>query len=642
MISRRDFLNGMALPVGATLPGWAGAAPATVQDPPARTGLQGHTDDRAAVAHQLRDPAGAARLRDGVAERDDGIEDLVVVGAGLSGLAGAHLFVQHAGRPVRVLLLEALDDFGGHARRNEFTAHDGRRLVGYGGSQSLDSPGQFSPAVHALLAGIGIELQRFDREFHDHGWAQRHGVARRGLFFGRAAWGEDRLVVRGRDEPPAQWLSRTPLAAAAQADWARLLAAPGDLLPGRSRAARRLALSRMTYRDFLHRHARVHEDVQRVLWQDTLGYFAVGSDAISALDAYAAGQPGFKDMDLGDEPDALMSPSGRLSLASSDKYIYHFPDGNHGVARALLRALRPALVPGTTMESLADARVDYAALDAPDAAVRLRLSATVVGLRHLGPPDRAERVALRYVDARGVLREVQARQVLLACWHRVIARLTDELPAAQSKALDLQVKTPMVYANALLRSGEAWARAGIGGLKAVQGFWNLAQLDFPVSMGGVRFAASPAEPLLVHLAKVVATGDGRPPREQAMTGRAQLLQWPFSHFEAETRALLQGALGPHGFDHRRDIEAITVNRWSHGYADEYLRPWDAGFWPGGALPCETARRGWGRVAIANSDAGAYAYAHSAIDQATRAVAELLPQAQLPAWSTRPGPYGFKG
>ena len=106
--------------------------------------------------------------------------------------------------------------------------------------------------------------------------------------------------------------------------------------------------------------------------------------------------------------------------------------------------------------------------------------------------------------------------------------------------------------------------------------------------------------------------------------------------ETEIRDVLQRALGPHGFSAARDIEAITLNRWSHGYSYEYMRPWDR-YWPAGPLPCETARRGWGRVAIAGSDSGAFAYAHSAIDQATRAVHELLPQARLPEWSTFPGP-----
>lgn len=626
MITRRDFFNGAAVALGG-----AGSLPA-------RAALQGQTDALRAPAHAWRDDP--ARWRDGVAERDTGVEDLIVVGAGLSGLAGAHLFRRHAGRPVRVLLLEALDDFGGHARRNEFVSRTGVKRVGYGGSQSLDSPGLFSPAVLGLLQDVGIELGRFGSEFFDAGWAARHGLDRKGFYFAGPASAEGRLVLRAADEPAAQWLARTSLPPVAQADLVRLLAEPRNVLPGLSRPVRRARLAALSYREFLLRLWRVDAGLLPFFQAETHGYFGVGIDATSALDAWAAGLPGFQGLDLGDAVDARQSPSGRLLMAGKDDYVYHFPDGNAGVARALLRQLIPGALrggtPGDSMASLADAEVDRSALDRAGEPVRLRLGATVVGLRHLGPPDRAERVELRYRDAGGVLRVVQARQVLLACWHRVVARMTDELPAAQRVALDDQVKVPLLYANVLLSNWRAWQAARVRSLQPVGGFWDEASLDMAVNMGSVRAAAGPEEPILVHLAKVVVPGDGRPPRAQAAAGRALLQGWSFEHLEGEIRRLLQGALGPFGFDAAREIEAITVNRWAHGYAYEYMRPWDR-YWPAGPLPCETARRGWGRVALANSDAGAYAYAHSAIDQATRAVQELLPGARLPRWSRRPGP-----
>ena len=635
-ITRRDFLNGVGLAVGAAAGSAQAATPAAdaVRDPAARTGLQGQTDHLAAAAHARRD---GDRAFEGPAETDPGVEDLVVVGAGLSGLAGAWLFQRHAGRPVRILLLDALDDVGGHARRNEFTSRSGRRLVGYGGSQSLDTPGLFSPAVHALLRDVGIDLKRFETEFFDQGWARRHGLVHRARWFGREAWGEERLVLQRQGEAAADWLARTPLPPAAQADAARLLAGRESPAPPETgRAQRRAWLAQITYRDFLLRHWRLHPAAAALQQDATLGYFGVGTDATSALDAWAAGLPGFGHLDLGDGVDALMSPSGRQLKAGQDEYVHHFPDGNAGVARALLRGLMPAAVPGRTMESLADSRIDPAVLDRPGEPVRVRLRATVLGLRHEGSPDQASQVRLRYVDGQGTLREVRARQVLLACWHRVIARIAPELGDAQRQALDDQVKVPLLYANVLLSNWHAWHRAGIRSVQAPGGFWQQASLDFPVSMGGLRFAATPEDPMLVHLSKVVVSGDGRDARSQAAAGRRQLQGWTFDDLERPLRALLQGALGPYGFDAGRDIEAITINRWSHGYAYEYMRPWDA-YWPGGPLPCETAHRGWGRVAIANADAGAYAYAHSAIDQAHRAVAELLPQARLPKWSRFPGP-----
>ena len=633
-ITRRDFLDGVALAIASPAAAFAGAVPRVDEDPAVRTGLQGQTDAALAPAHAWRDDP--ERWRTTAPEPDPGVEDLVVVGAGISGLAGAHLFRRHAGRPVRMLLLDPLDDFGGHAKRNEFVSRSGRRLVGYGGSQSLDSPGLFSPAASSLLRDLGIALERFEREHFDAGWTRRHGVEGRGLYFDREAFGSGRLVVRRPGARAADWIALTPLSPRARADLLRLLTRPRDVIPGLPEHALRARLAAMTYRDFLRGPWRMDDAVLQFFEGETLGYFGVGIDATSALDAWAAGLPGFAGLRLGKAVDPRMSPSGRQLMASQDDYVYHFPDGNAGVARALLRSLIPAALPGSGMSSLADGRVDYARLDEADAPVRLRLRSTVVGLAHAGPPGTAEFVELRYVDAGGSLRSVRARQVLLACWHRVIARLTDELPAAQREALSDQVKVPLVYANVLLSNWKAWQRAGIHSIQGVGGFWNEASLDFPVSMGSLRFPDAPEQPILVHLAKVVVPGDGRPAREQAARGRSQLAAWQFADYEARIAGLLQGALGRHGLKVDRDIEAITVNRWAHGYAYEYMRPWDP-YWPHGDLPCATARRGWGRVAIANADAGAYAYAHSAIDQATRAVQALLPAAKLPAWAPFPGP-----
>ena len=620
-ITRRDFLEGVALTLGAPLP--------------AAAELAGQTDALAAAAHRLRDGTAAA----GVGERDPEVEDLVVVGAGISGLTGAHLFMRHAGRPVRVLVLDALDEVGGHARRNEFVSRLGRRLVGYGGSQSLDAPSLFSPAVHGLLADIGITLQRFETEFFDSGWAQRQGLVNRAIHFDGRVWGTEATVLRRPGEPAADWLRRTPLPAAAQVDWQRLHGTPPKVLPGLqglNRAALRTRLASITYAEFLRRHWRLHPAVLAWLQHTTQGYFGVGIDATTALDAWAQGSPGFAGLDLGDAPDARLSPSGRKAKASQDDYVYHFPDDNHGVVRALLRAMRPELLPGQGMETLSSSVLDSAALDDPAAALRVRLRSTVLGLRHIGPPAQAEQVELRYVDGSGRERTVRTRQVLLACWHRVIAQLSDELPAAQVRALQDQVKVPLLYTTVLLSNWQAWHRAGIAAIETPGGFWQEVGLDFPVSMGDIRFPQQPDAPMLLHLAKVVVPGDGRDARTQAAAGRQLLRGWDFAFLENEVLRLLQGALGSHGFDAARDVEAITVNRWSHGYTYEYMRPWDR-FWPHGALPNVAARRGWGRVAVAGSDSAANAYAHAAIDEATRAVQELLPQAKLPAWAAFPGP-----
>jgi spermidine dehydrogenase len=641
-MQRRDFLNGLALVIGAP-PALGTVAPLQIAAPasgPSSGAFAGQDDAAMRHGHRLGGPP--RDWFESAAERDPAVEDLVVVGTGLSGLAGAVTFVRHADRAVRVLMLDAQAAPGGHAQRNEFVSRSGRRLIGYGGSQALDSPGLFSPAVHALLRDVGIDLRRFERDAYDDDWRARHGLGGSAVYFDGRAWPEDRVVWRRSGESLAEWLGRAPMTPAARASLVALAEPlPREQWPARSAPGVATALAGMTYANFLQRHRGVDAEGLRYFQASTMGYFGVGIDATSALDAVALGLPGFAGLPLPDGVDRRMSPSAQLLRRGEDDYVYHFPDGNAGVARALLRALRPDLLPGAGMDDLVDAVVPPERLDEPAAPVRLRQRATVVALRHLGPPASAALVELRYLDASGRLRSVRARQVLLACWHRVIARLTDELPAPQRRALDEQVKTPLVYATALVSGWHAWQRAGIGSIRSPGGFWQEAGLALPARLGGQRPPESPDDPALLHFGRVVVPGDGRPPREQAAAGRRWLMTTGFERFESEIRRLLDAVLAPHGFDAGRDLEAITVNRWAHGYAYEYARPWDR-HWPDGPLPHERARRGWGRVAIANSDSGAYAYAHSAIDQAIRAVGELLPAAVLPAVSPRPGPYPGTG
>lgn len=636
-ISRRDFLDGVALTVGALS---AGALPGAVSSParagataypPSFTGLRGHNENAMNVMHSVRD--GAFWDTAGTPQSMNEIYDLVVVGGGISGLAAAFLYRQQSGGKARILILENHDDFGGHARRNEFTASNGRLIIGYGGSQSLQTPSYFSPAVKQLLADIAVDTEKF-KTYYDEGWAEKRGLGS-AKFFCKEVFGADRLVKE--EEKAADWVPNSPLNDKAKRDLIELIDSPRDYLAGKSREEKLKVLSETTYEKFLTDICGYDRQLIAYFQNSTEAYFGVGIDGTTAADAWGNGNPGFGGMDLGDEPYRTMSPSGRLALTDPDRYIFHFPDGNAGVARALLRSMIPAAVPGQGMESLVLTLTDYSKLDVAGEPVRLRLNATVVKVAHDGKPESAKSVTIAYAE-NGALKTVQAGHVVLACWHRVIPFLTNELPPAQVDALNDQQKVPLIYTNVLIRNWEAFAKLGISGFEAPSSFWDGAQIDFPVSMGGYSFADQPDDPVLLHLSKV-PLGDERslPSREQSLAGRRYLTTLGFEDMEREIRDMLGRALSDGGFDPARDIEAITANRWSHGYAYEYMRPWDP-FWPDGKLPIETARKSWGRVAIANSDSGAYAYVHSAIDQAARAVRELLGNsATLPAYADFPGP-----
>jgi spermidine dehydrogenase len=240
-----------------------------------------------------------------------------------------------------------------------------------------------------------------------------------------------------------------------------------------------------------------------------------------------------------------------------------------------------------------------------------------VRVHHAGPHE----VEVTYVRG-GNAWTVRAKGVVLACWNMVIPYLCPELPEAQKAALAYGAKVPLVYTNVAFTNWRAFERLGVANVYAPGCYHTLIDLDFPVSLGGYHFSAGPDQPIVAHLLRTPCR-PGLPARDQHRAGRQELLETPFETFERNIRDQLARVLGPGGFDPGRDIAGITVNRWPHGYAYEYNSLWDAAAWPGVTEPCVVGRKPFGRIAIANSDAGARAYTNCAIDQAHRAVGELL-------------------
>ena len=394
-ITRRDFLDGIALTVGAAALGGFHSRPAkaeTAAYPPAGTGLRGQTDAAQTIMHAIRDGSFWS-TNPAIADTGE-TYDLVVVGAGLSGLAAAFTYRQQKPE-AKVLIIDPLEDFGGHAKRNEFTSSSGKRLIGYGGSQSLQTPSYFSPAVTALLRDIGIETAKFET-YYNQSWAEERGL-NGAVFFDAATWGVDKLVVQSGET--ADWVAQTPLNDKAKADLIALLDAPGDYLPGMTPEERLEKLSQITYQEFLLDYVKADPQLVDYFKTSTTGYFGVGIDATTALDARGNWNPGFDGMDLGESVSKFHSPSGRLGFTDPDPYIYHFPDGNAGVARHLVRALIPDALPGTTMEDQVTATVDYTALDRPENAVRIRLNSTVVLVAHNGTVADASSVSVTFAGA---------------------------------------------------------------------------------------------------------------------------------------------------------------------------------------------------------------------------------------------------
>jgi spermidine dehydrogenase len=285
-----------------------------------------------------------------------------------------------------------------------------------------------------------------------------------------------------------------------------------------------------------------------------------------------------------------------------------------------VRKLIPEAIPGNSAADIVTARANYAKLDEKSSALRIRLNSTAVRVKHVGDPARATEVEVAYARG-GKVYTVRGRHAVLACWNMMIPYLCEELPDAQKEALAFATKVPLLYTNVLLRNWTAFQKLGANSIYAPSGYHSYIDLDLPVSIGEYRCPRTPEEPTVVHMSKSPCRA-GRPAREQHTAGRIELYNTTFETMERKIREQLLRTLGPSGFDPARDILAITVNRWPHGYAYEYSSLWDKFVLEGGETPCERARKTFGRIAIANSDAGARAYTDEAINQARRAVGEL--------------------
>lgn len=624
-ITRRDFLDGMAVAIGASLvplgcsPRESETPYAPERDPryypPALTGMRGSHPGSFEVAHQLRDGTLAKTI--GKARDTRERYDLVIVGAGISGLSAAHFYRKTRGDTAKILLLDNHDDFGGHAKRNEFTVDD-RRLISYGGTEAIESPAQYSDVAKGLLTDLTIDVQRFYTAV-DRRRYEKLGL-HDSIFFDRETFGADQLVHGSDDAIDRAVLAGTPLPPMVQADILRVYEGRRDYLQGLSSSDKKACLAKLSYKDYLLTVVKVTPEAIPFFQTRTHDLYGVGIDAVPALDCWGLGYPGFAGLhlDAGESsPGIGLTP--RLEMHEEEPYIFHFPDGNASIARLLVRRLMPTALAGSTMEDSLTARLDYAKLDEDSATTRLRLNSTVVQVRHMGNPESAREVEVTYVRGDRAW-TVRAGACVLAGWHTMIPYYCPELPAAQRQAMAYAVKVPLVYTNVALRDWKAFQKLGVSQVGVPGGYFYRLSLDWPVDLGEYRSPRTPDEPIVVKLFRTPCQ-PGLPSRDQHRAGRAELLSTPFETFERSVRDQMGRILGPGGFDPARDITAITVNRWSHGYTYEYNSLWD-GPWPDDQQPCVIARKPFGRITIANADAGAFAYTNAAIDQAWRAVQEL--------------------
>ena len=627
MITRRDFLNGVALALaaGATLSprdllalDELAAAPGRLNKdyyPPVLTGMRGSHDGSFEVSHALA-WRGEKPTEYTVSNES---YDLVIVGGGISGLASAYLYRQQAGPDKKILILDNHDDFGGHAKRNEFHV-GGRRLLAVGGSVNLEQL-NFSDTVHRVMEEIGVDLEELDAA-REPGYMLSEPDASYGYFLNAERYGQDRIV---HGDWASAWLgagdiralaSSLGLPAEQQERLVALAEGESDLLDELSLLETMRYIESTPYDEFLSTKAGLSPATIALFEPMIKVYYGAGPECVSVAEGLLVGYPGLRSLGL----------TGKLAsklygYAAGSIRFPLFPDGNASVARLLVRNLIPAVAPGSTMEDIVDARFDYSQLDRGDAPIRLRLNSTAVGAINV---DGA--VALSYVEGGmegGKAYTVRGKHCILACYNGMIPHLCPELPESQKEHLKYGVKIPLVMTNVLLRSGAAVDASGPAQYQCPGSFYAAVTKAPPVNLGGYRGSSTGSDPMVLWMAHAPAPRNAgqQSARDLFRLGRHRLYGTPFATYEKEVKKQLTAMFGADGFHAERDIAAITVNRWSHGYSYEYLQLYDPE-WEEGQAPHEMGRKPIGRIHIANADSEGSAYLHAAIDAASRAVDEI--------------------
>ena len=627
-ITRRDLLNGMAISaVGAMLPAYAGepkvrlgssmrpGGPSTYY-PPTLTGMRGSHAGSFEVAHAL---AWQGQKPDAYESLDEHY-DLVVVGAGMSGLAAAWYYLKKAGPEARVLVLDNHDDFGGHAKRNEFH-HKDRMILSLGGAQNLDNPSNYGDIAGSLLIDLGIDEAAI---------AKMAANTPDDYVLGGKLGGDVGLTVPDGDEHltiGGHWLKffhgrgdyqagvrDLPIPEEQKDKLVAFFGGEKDFLDDLSLTKKWDYVNNTSYNQFLVDRVGLSVDTIPILNAHLLILNGPSGWNHTVLEGILAGSPGLRAMGwLADFVDSI----GAMLLDELAGDIRMFPDGNASVARLLVQKMIPDVAPNMKgFEDVAIARFNYGALDQADQSTRIRLNSTVVGVREVD-----DYVQIDYVQQGKPLR-ITANHCVLACYNNLIPALCPEMSDAQKSGLGYGVRIPFVYANILLENGRAFSELGVQITQCPYDPFQWVSAAPTVTSGGYEPPRGPDDPMVVFMMASPTPADGTEgtTRDLLRMGRHKIYASTFDDYEQQIREQLQKMLGKYGFNHEADIKAITVNRIPHGYAYWY-QGLDDPEWEEGQAPHEIGRQQFGRISIANTDSEVTPLMNAAFDAAHRAVEE---------------------
>ncbi|HKT11333.1 MAG TPA: NAD(P)-binding protein [Terriglobia bacterium] len=614
-ICRRDFLNSTLLASGSLL-----LSPLAPNDLLAQgkdwTGYggvgdyhnsNGNTAEVMDAGHKIRDrvfdsaPANALDTGETF--------DCVVVGGGISGLAGALFFHKQTGGKRSCLVLENHPMFGGEAKRNEFIV-DGQRLMAPQGSDHFQIPYPFS-SIARFYDLIGIDWHLFKYQTWESsspeiplGRTFEAMPSPVGYFFGQkfgqtpGKWliDPEKNQFRGAPIPTAmkkellQWRKRSSNPANTP-----VIDYPGDATSRR--------MDSMTVEEHLMEQGLSRETIRTMLSDEGSG-FGLGPDVLSAYTTYA-----FDELHSVDD--------------TPETGWYAFPGGNAGIARHIVKTLIPDSIAGRhTLSAICENKVNFAALDRKDQPARVRLGATVVRVEHQGQPNSSPFVWVTYTQGGKVYR-LKARSVVMAggCWTTKLA--VRDLPANLREAYAQFYRSPCMIANVAVRNWWFLYKLGFSSAQWLEGLGSFTSVHKVPLFSGAPPTIGPDSPTVITL-KVLYCHPGRPIEEQGNLGRMELLSTSYREYERRIREQLTLMFGQSGFDARHDIAGIVLNRWGHAYVNP-----QPGFFfgkDGKPAPREILRAApFGRIAFANTDLSGTPDHKTAVLEAQRAVGQLLNQ-----------------
>jgi spermidine dehydrogenase len=607
-ITRRDFLNGVLLAgAGVLVPGQAPTlSPADAFDGYGGVGdyrhANGNTWDVLSAGHAMRDGAFERRLASAI---DTGeTYDLVAVGGGISGLAAAIFFQKYKGGRALVIDNHAL--FGGEAKRNEFLV-DGQRLVAHQGSAIFLVPGK-GGYTDRFYEMIGMDRSAFTYQTWSGSSPEMplshspYDTPRNyGFYFGPAFGQRPGVWVM---DPWRRLLEGAPVSDTVKAELLRWgtnrVDVPGPKTEGD-------AISRQLDAITLEAHLMARYNISRETVRTFLspiegGGYGLGPDVLSAYCNYAIENQFPEDGDdtLGDQM---------------------FPDGNGGFARLMVKTLIPDAFPGPrTVDAVWQNRVSFRALDRAGQPTRIRLKSTVVRVEHAGDPANAPHVVVTYVKG-DRLYKVMARAVVMAGGSWTTKHIVHDLPLTHRDAYAQFYRSPCLMANIAVRNWRWLYKMGMSGCRWFGGLGDYLSVRKMALVGNEPRTIGPDSPTVLTL-KVLFAQPGLPIGEQGSRGRAQLLGTSFAQYERAFREQLGDMFAPGGFDPRRDIAGIILNRWGHAY----VNPQPGFFFGTGGEPAPRdilRNRPHGRIAFANTDLAGASDHRNSIREADRAVKQVL-------------------